>query len=140
MTSDIATAGLRQISQPGIPERKQSLGQSEFLTLLTTQLKNQDPLSPMDNEAFVAQLAQFATVSGITEMNGSLAALTASQQRSAGASWLDRIVTGPDGVASRVTRIGFDADHTLLLGLESGTTLSLGQVHSVSNPAPTNGD
>mgnify|MGYP006293821917 CR=1 FL=1 len=34
-----------------------SMGQTEFLTLFTTQLKNQDPLDPVKNEAFVAQLA-----------------------------------------------------------------------------------
>lgn len=38
------------------------LGKDEFLKLLMTQLGNQDPLSPMDNQAFVAQLAQFAQV------------------------------------------------------------------------------
>lgn len=38
------------------------LGKDEFLKLLMTQLGNQDPLSPMDNQAFVTQLAQFAQV------------------------------------------------------------------------------
>jgi flagellar basal-body rod modification protein FlgD len=39
-----------------------ALGKDEFLRLLTTQLQHQDPLSPMDSHAFVAQLAQFASV------------------------------------------------------------------------------
>jgi flagellar basal-body rod modification protein FlgD len=51
------------------------LGQAEFLKLLTTQLTNQSPLDPMENETFVAQMAQFSTVSGIAEMNASLKAL-----------------------------------------------------------------
>ena len=38
---------------------KDALGRDAFLTLFTTQLKNQNPLDPMGNEAFVAQLAQF---------------------------------------------------------------------------------
>ena len=37
----------------------EEMGQREFLLLFTTQLQNQNPLDPMDNEAFVAQLAQF---------------------------------------------------------------------------------
>ena len=37
-----------------------AMGQTAFLTLFTTQLQNQNPLDPMENEAFVAQLAQFA--------------------------------------------------------------------------------
>lgn len=51
---------------------KETLGQSDFLQLLTTQLKNQDPLKPIDNEAFVAQMAQFSSVAGISEMNSKL--------------------------------------------------------------------
>jgi flagellar basal-body rod modification protein FlgD len=50
----------------------QSLGQGDFLKLLTTQLVNQSPLNPMDNEAFMGQMAQFSTVSGISEMNVTL--------------------------------------------------------------------
>lgn len=47
-------------SQPGSPAGSAKLRKDEFLRLLMTQLGNQDPLSPMDNQAFVAQLAQFA--------------------------------------------------------------------------------
>jgi flagellar basal-body rod modification protein FlgD len=45
------------------------LGQTEFLELMTAQLKFQDPLSPMENGEFLAQMAQFGTVSGINELN-----------------------------------------------------------------------
>ena len=48
------------------------LGQSDFLKLMTTQLQNQDPFAPMDNGDFIAQMAQFSTVTGITEMGQSL--------------------------------------------------------------------
>ncbi|MBL8471685.1 MAG: flagellar hook assembly protein FlgD [Rhodocyclaceae bacterium] len=50
--------------------------QNRFLTLLTTQLKNQDPLSPMDNAQITSQLAQISTVDGIERLNTALAALT----------------------------------------------------------------
>ena len=49
-----------------------TLGQSEFLKLMTTQLQNQDPFAPMDNGDFIAQMAQFSTVTGITEVNEGL--------------------------------------------------------------------
>ena len=48
------------------------LDRSAFLKLLTTQLQNQNPLDPMKNEAFVAQLAQFSQLEGITNMSTSL--------------------------------------------------------------------
>ena len=49
-----------------------SLGQSDFLTLMTAQLKNQDPFDPVDNTQMVAQMASFSSLSGITEMNSTL--------------------------------------------------------------------
>ena len=49
-----------------------TLGQSDFLKLMTTQLQNQDPFAPMDNGDFIAQMAQFSTVTGIGEVNSSL--------------------------------------------------------------------
>ena len=52
--------------------KKDQLGQSDFLKLMTTQLQNQDPFAPMDNGDFIAQMAQFSTVTGIQEMNGTL--------------------------------------------------------------------
>ena len=51
------------------------LGQSDFLKLMTTQLQNQDPFAPMDNGDFIAQMAQFSTVTGIQEMNTSIGKL-----------------------------------------------------------------
>lgn len=49
--------------------------QNRFLTLLTAQLKNQDPLSPMDNNQMTSQLAQISTLDGIERLNASLQAL-----------------------------------------------------------------
>ncbi|WP_110651110.1 flagellar hook assembly protein FlgD [Salinicola peritrichatus] len=46
-----------------------------FMTLLVTQLQNQDPTSPMDNSEMTAQLAQINTVSGIEKLNDSLSAI-----------------------------------------------------------------
>jgi len=49
-----------------------------FLTLLVAQLKNQDPLNPMDNAQVTTQMAQISTVSGINQLNDTVAALGAS--------------------------------------------------------------
>jgi flagellar basal-body rod modification protein FlgD len=53
------------------------LDQSDFLKLMTTQLKTQDPFNPVDNTQMVAQMAQFSSVAGISEMNQSLKSMAA---------------------------------------------------------------
>ncbi|MDO8930978.1 MAG: flagellar hook assembly protein FlgD [Rhodocyclaceae bacterium] len=55
--------------------------QSQFMTLLTTQLKNQDPLNPMDNAQMTSQLAQISTVQGIDKLNSTLSKLIDSQSQ-----------------------------------------------------------
>lgn len=52
--------------------------QNRFLKLLTTQLKNQDPLNPMDNAQMTSQLAQISTVDGIEKLNATLQKLLSS--------------------------------------------------------------
>lgn len=49
-----------------------------FLTLLVTQLRNQDPLNPLDNAQVTTQMAQISTVSGINKLNETIGALAAS--------------------------------------------------------------
>lgn len=56
--------------------------QDRFMTLLVTQLKNQDPLNPMDNAQVTSQLAQLSTVQGIDKLNATVTALNASYQTS----------------------------------------------------------
>ena len=65
------------INQP--KENKKSsdtLGQDDFLKLMTTQLQNQDPFKPTDNTEMIAQMAQFSMVTGQTEMNESIKAIS----------------------------------------------------------------
>ena len=66
------------------PEKKESdgLGQDAFLELMLTQIQHQDPLNPMESGDFLSQMAQFGTVNGITELNGSFASLASSLQSS----------------------------------------------------------
>ena len=53
----------------------QSMTQADFLALMTAQLKNQDPFDPVDNTQMVAQMAQFSSLAGISEMNTTLKAI-----------------------------------------------------------------
>jgi len=52
--------------------------QDRFLKLLVTQMKNQDPLNPLDNAQVTSQLAQISTVSGIDKLNATLNSMSSS--------------------------------------------------------------
>ncbi len=56
--------------------------QDRFMTLLVTQMKNQDPLNPMDNAQMTSQLAQLSTVSGIEKLNDTMQTMINSVQAS----------------------------------------------------------
>lgn len=57
-----------------------SATQDRFIKLLVTQMKNQDPLNPLDNAQVTSQLAQLSTVSGIEKLNATMGSLEASYQ------------------------------------------------------------
>jgi flagellar basal-body rod modification protein FlgD len=71
-------AALSQATQAAAKAKPGDTGQDRFLTLLITQLKNQDPLSPLDNAQLTSQLAQISTVQGIEKLNATLATLSGS--------------------------------------------------------------
>jgi flagellar basal-body rod modification protein FlgD len=54
---------------------KDQLGQTDFLKLMTAQLQNQDPFAPMDNGDFIAQMAQFSSVAGISKMSETMSGI-----------------------------------------------------------------
>lgn len=74
MTTISALNGTAASTATAAPASTGTLGQKDFLTLLTAQLKNQDPLKPMDNAEFLSQMAQFSTVAGIDRVNDTLSA------------------------------------------------------------------
>jgi flagellar basal-body rod modification protein FlgD len=75
------------------------LGQDAFLTLFTAQLQNQNPLDPMDNEAFVSQLAEFSSLEGIKGMQGSLDNMVNGMRQ-------DQMVAGANLVGKKVQVAG----------------------------------
>jgi len=61
-------AGLAR-TEPVQPKKGDEDAQTRFLTLLTTQLRNQDPMNPLENAELTSQLAQMSTVDGIERLN-----------------------------------------------------------------------
>lgn len=93
VNNDSGLAALAQ--QTASQSKKTEDGAERFLKLLVTQMKNQDPLNPMDNAQVTSQMAQINTVTGIEKLNGTVQALSAqmvSQQALQGASLIGRTV------------------------------------------------
>jgi flagellar basal-body rod modification protein FlgD len=89
-------------AEAAMTAKSSSMGQSDFLTLFTTQLKNQDPLDPVKNEAFVAQLAQFSQLEATTNMSATLKNFVDSQEGQnivTGASLIGKTMSVPDAPA-----------------------------------------
>lgn len=74
------------------PPRAAGPGKNEFLQLLVTQLRHQDPLKPLEDKEFIAQLAQFNTLEQMQQMNKSIEAFTATQDVMAAAGLLGKTV------------------------------------------------
>lgn len=98
-----------------------TLDQTAFLKLFTTQLKNQDPFEPMDNSQMVAQMAQFSSVAGISEMNSALKNIStelSSSRIAAASSWIGRSMLVKSNVATPDKAGQYGGQFTL--GADSG--------------------
>lgn len=71
-----------------------ALGAGDFLKLMTAQLQQQDPFSPMDNKEMLAQMAQFSSLSATTEMGDTLKQIAAK---------LDAVLARQDAAAPTIT-------------------------------------
>jgi flagellar basal-body rod modification protein FlgD len=104
-----------------------TLGQEDFLKLLTTQLKTQDPFDPVDNTQMVAQMAQFSAVAGQSEMNQTLKQMTqdlASSRIGDASSWIGRSALVASDMATPLSD-GTYAGEVTLPGDADAVTLSL---------------
>ena len=82
---------------------KKTLTTQDFLQLLSTQLQNQDPLKPMDDTAYLAQMAQFTSLEQMNTLSGQVTLLRSDQQQLAAVSYLGRTVTMDDGKSSTIS-------------------------------------
>lgn len=93
------------------------LGRDQFLQLLVAQLTHQDPLEPIKDQEFLAQLAQFSTLEGIQNLNTSFGDLMKLQQLTQGSSLIGKTVTFTG-----------DDNKTVLSGLVSGLKVIDGKI------------
>lgn len=107
------------------------LGESDFLNLLITQLKNQDPLNPMKDTEFIAQLANFSSLQQMTSMNSNMSTLLAQQNYTNAAGMIGKQVTTSDNKSGVVSKVSLDQGQINLYVGDNKYTL--GDITSVSN-------
>ena len=115
------------------------LGKDAFLRLLIAQLSNQDPLNPMDDREFIAQMAQFSALEQMTNMNITLENM-ANLNRFAAVQYVGTTVmfdyTAPDGtvhpVFGRVLAVFFDPREGPILEVDGYGELPLYRIDGVT--------
>ncbi|ACZ37980.1 MAG: flagellar hook capping FlgD N-terminal domain-containing protein [Sphaerobacter thermophilus] len=117
------------------------LGKQEFLMLLTAQLRNQDPLRPMEDTEFIAQLAQLNSLEQMQQMNETLSTLVEMSVLAQTASLIGRHVTALDPSGGGVIK-GVVSDVTIHEGTPvlnvGGTAVPLAHVVSIGiDPSAT---
>ena len=110
------------------------VGRDQFLQLLVAQLQNQDPLNPVQNEDFIAQLAQFSTLEGIESLNASFSDMLALQQLTQGSNLIGRVASYRDAnnVSQQGTIEAFRVEDGKLQLIIDGQSVALGSVSEIS--------
>lgn len=132
-----ATASSTTATEPRVPQKV--LDQDDFLKLLMTQFTSQDPMEPMKDTAFIAQMAQFTALEQSKTMTADIAALREQQQVLQANGMLGRnVVLQVDGeltAQGTVTAVQMEAGTPKLV--VNGQAYALSQVLSIT-PAATN--
>lgn len=109
-----------------LERKKDGLGKSDFLKLLTTQLRYQDPINPMEDKDMIAQLAQFSSLEETQAMRTSLDKLSSGDQMAQGASFLGKKVSGK--LPAAYDALGKEMPGRDVSGIVSGISFKDGQV------------
>ncbi len=142
--SSVLNSGAAPVYQPGADRvPKKTLGQDEFFKLIAVQFASQDPLKPMEDTAFIAQLANFSALENSNKLASEFGRLARQQELSGAQALLGRTVTlrneNDTEVSGVVTAVRSDGDAPLIT--VNGADYAVGTVRRVeiNNPA-TDGD
>lgn len=120
------------VAQP----RTEVLGKDDFLKLLVTQLKNQDPLDPLKNEDFIAQLASFNSLEQMLNLNKSFETLLTLQQITQASSLIGKQVVyyDTDGNSHEGTVDSVELYGGIPMLNVDGNSISIDSVAEISVP------
>lgn len=115
--ASIASASSSYVNTTPIPAAKNTIDMSTFLQMLTTELANQDPLSPMDDASFFGQIASLGTVQGMDK-------LTQEMQVNEASSLIGKTVS-----AVRDSTDSMSASDPLVIGQVTGLSIQNGKYY-----------
>jgi flagellar basal-body rod modification protein FlgD len=113
-----------------------ALTSQDFLTMLITELKNQDPTQPVSNTELLQQLSQMQALQSNVELKSTLDNFANNEQIASGASFLGKVVSGTDASNNQVSGVAdsvFMQNGTLMIGIGS-SAISVANVTGVSLP------
>ncbi len=122
-------------SNQSITNGNESLGKDSFLQLLVTQLRYQDPLSPMDNKAFISQMAQFSSLEQMNNMNKNMESFLRVESLSQGAAMVGKSVdtisadTG-EVITGKVERVSFESGEVFVF-LDNELKININDVTAI---------
>ncbi|MDQ8182342.1 flagellar hook capping FlgD N-terminal domain-containing protein [Pelagicoccus sp. SDUM812005] len=117
---------------------QQALGQDEFFKLLTTQLASQDPLEPMEDTAFIAQMASFSQLEMTSEMTKSFDKMSQVQQFASAHGYIGKTVSLSTGEEGMVTSVERQNGETIVF--LDGSNTNGRSVDNIFRVAPGGGD
>ena len=122
-----------------------TMGQTEFLSLLVTQMRNQDPLKPVSDTEFIAQMAQFTSLEQTKEMGADLQQLRQSYNLTQGTALMGKpvkVATGEkenqvftNGIVTEL-KVNKDGDVSVILNGQTYDLDSVIEVHSETPQQP----
>jgi flagellar basal-body rod modification protein FlgD len=129
------------------PTRKvtnNALDKDAFLNLLVTQLKNQDPMKPMEDSQFISQMAQFSSLEQMQNMNQTITAQAHFQNLSNASTMIGKYATLVDGEGGGGTVTGLvqevrQQDDKLMVVID-GKPYNATEITSVASQAPSTTD
>ncbi|GMN98537.1 flagellar hook assembly protein FlgD [Parageobacillus thermoglucosidasius] len=139
MTNSVDPSLLLENYRP--PERKtgnQILGKDDFLKILLVQLQNQDPLSPMEDKEFIAQMANFSTLEQMINISSMFERLMQTQNNQAllrYSEWIGKNVywQEEENTKSGVVKSVLQKDNQIFLELDNGSIINASLVIKVES-------
>ena len=127
MSSSITSIGATSTAGTGAKASQlQDISSDQFLTLLVAQMRNQDPMQPSDPSAFLGQLAQFSTVSGVRAMQDSMADMVATMRSS-------QMLSGTQLVGREVLALSSTIEHDGVTPVRGAAELAGGLTSATVN-------